>query len=538
SAIRCTLLSSIVTALTAPIGAQSAAPGFRLWGALGGTDTYLMDVNGAIVQTWPSAYLPGATVYLQPDGLLLRSTKVGSSFGPAGDGGGLQRVRLDGTVAWDYRYNTPSRVAHHDVELLPNGNVLMIAWGARSAPVMIANGRDPAITTIPVFWPDHVVEVRQTSPYDGEIVWRWDIFDHVVQDFDPNRANYGVIADNPQLLNINYPYNVPSFGDYNHVNSVDYDPAHDWIVLSAPQQDELWIIDHSTTTAEAAGHTGGARGKGGDILYRWGNPEAYGRGTPADRKLFKQHAPLVIPPGYPGAGNIIIFNNRPPGGSQVVEIQLPIDASGNIVEPPAGQPYGPSAPVWTFANQLLNSINISSAERLPNGNTLICSGAQGWIFEITSSGQLVWNHIASPADVFHAHYYEHWLWADDDRMSLQTGGTVGFDLIAGTPHAGKTYMLIGTLSGTDPGIDIGLPDPLPLNYDAYLLASVTNPNVYPLANSVGVLDGLGRGTATFSLPGGLPAIFAGLEFHHAYVVFDPVSGIDHISNAVPLELYF
>ena len=65
---------------------------------------------------------------------------------------------------------------------------------------------------------------------------------------------------------------------------------------------EFWIIDHGTTTAQAAGHTGGRRGRGGDLLYRWGNPRAYRAGTKADRKLFAQHNAHWIPKGLPGAG--------------------------------------------------------------------------------------------------------------------------------------------------------------------------------------------------------------------------------------------
>ncbi|MGC8644373.1 MAG: hypothetical protein ACP5XB_31305, partial [Isosphaeraceae bacterium] len=58
----------------------------------------------------------------------------------------------------------------------------------------------------------------------------------------------------------------------------------DQILLSVHSFSEIWIIDHGTTTAEAATHKGGRSGKGGDLLYRWGNPQAYRAGTAADQQ--------------------------------------------------------------------------------------------------------------------------------------------------------------------------------------------------------------------------------------------------------------
>ncbi|MCA8943047.1 MAG: aryl-sulfate sulfotransferase [Planctomycetes bacterium] len=524
-------------ALSAGAWAQSAGTGFRLWGPLGGTDTYLVDDTGTIVHTWPSQFLPGASCYLQPDGLLLRSTKVGSQLGPLGDGGGLQRVELDGTVVWDYRYSRLSAISHHDVALMPNGNVLMIAWEARGRADAIGNGRDPAITPDLIFWPDHIIEVQQTGPTTGRIVWQWHVFDHLIQDFDPARANYGVVADNPQLIDINHPYEIPDSGDFNHMNSIDYDPVHDWIVVSAREQDEFWIIDHSTSTLEAAGHTGGRHGKGGDLIYRWGNPEAYGRGTPADRQLFAQHGPVFIPEGYPGAGNILVFSNQSPGGSHVLEVALPLDANGDFIEPPAGVPYGPAAPVWSYTNPFLNSANISNAVRLPNGNTLICSGAQGWMFEISPSQQLVWQFVTNLQNAFHVHYYDHHLWVDERSISVTLGGSAQFDLKAGSRFAGRPFLLLGSLTGTGPGIDIGGPRLLPLEYDGYLVFTVSTPNQFPLAYTSPTLDASGNASVSFSLPPGLASFLIGLRIHHAAVVFGAGgAGVELVSNPVTIEL--
>ena len=159
----------------------------------------------------------------------------------------------------------------------------------------IAAGRNPALVTGPTFFPDHIIEVEQTGPTTGDIVWEWHVWDHLIQDFDNTKANFGDVAAHPELVDINYP--ATNSADWNHANSVDHDAENDWIVISANFQDEFWIVDKSTTTAEAAGHIGGDHGQGGDLLYRWGNPESYRAGTGADKQLFRQHGVKFIEPG-------------------------------------------------------------------------------------------------------------------------------------------------------------------------------------------------------------------------------------------------
>jgi len=178
--------------------------------------------------------------------------------------------------------------------------------------------------------------------------------------------------------------------DWMHSNSIAYHPELDLIALSVRRFSEAWVIDHSTTTAEAATHAGGRHGKGGDLLYRWGNPRAHGAGGDADQKLFVQHHVQWVPQGFPGAGNFICFNNgekRADGDySSIEEWRMPITADGRIT-------LGPAEPVWRYVAEKKEdffSPFISGVQRLPNGSTLITEGITGRLLEVASDGKIVW----------------------------------------------------------------------------------------------------------------------------------------------------
>jgi hypothetical protein len=515
-------LVSVSTSSTSSTSAQSPTPGFRLYGGLNSTTTHLVDDTGTVVHTWSSSFPSGVGMQVLADGTLLRGIATGGGpvrFG--GVAGGVQRVALDGTVLWDYRHHGPTFISHHDLEPLPNGNVLLLVWEQKTAAEAVAAGRDPALLGSPFFYPDSVVEVQPTGPTSGIVVWEWRIWDHLVQDFDPNAANYGVVAAHPELLDINFPPTILTDGDWNHANGIDYDPIHDWIILSFRPQNEVLIIDHGTTADQAAGHTGGRWGKGGDILYRWGNPAAYRAGTEADRLLGLQHAPRFIPPGYEGAGNVTIFNNvHAANASAVLEIALPVDARGNFVLGTNGR-YGPVAPVWTYSAPGFYSAIISGAERLASGNTLVCSGTQGRLFEVTPGGQIVWEY-QTPANgwVFQASHVERTLWAHGTEVSAARGGSVAMDLIAGSRHAAEMYLVLGSSSGSAPGLVIGNIH-LPLNFDPFLVLTGTIPNTAPFSRTLGLLDPAGRAAPAFDLPAALlPPEMQGLRIDFAAMVVD------------------
>jgi hypothetical protein len=186
-----------------------------------------------------------------------------------------------------------------------------------------------------------------------------------------------------------------------HSNAINYNPELDQIAMSIRQLSEIIIIDHSTTTEEAAGHTGGLRGKGGDFLFRWGNPVNYGRGDSTDQQLYHQHDIRWIEQGKPGAGNLTVFNNDIPDGrdsmnySAVFEFKAPVDASGNYILE-EGSPFSPETPVWKYMAP--DSVTfygpfVSGAHRMKNGNTLVNIGPRGHFFEVTPEGEKIWEYL-------------------------------------------------------------------------------------------------------------------------------------------------
>ena len=351
---------------------------------------YLIDKNGTVKHTWTSDYYPGMAVYLLDDGSIIYTTRL--SILGAGAGGGLQKITWNNSVVWDFQYYTSDYLSHHDIEVLPNGNILMIAWEHKTKKEAIQAGRDPNSLLQFTLSPDHIIEVKQTGATTGEIVWEWHAWDHLIQDFDVTKDNYGVVSNHPELIDINYG---PIADDWLHTNSIDYNEEFDQILISVHNFNEIWVIDHSTTTQEAASHIGGKYGKGGDILYRWGNPKAYRAGTANDQKFFGQHDAQWIKEGCPGEGNILVFNNgqgRPQDEySSVDEIVPPVIDDGNYFLEP-GSAYGPEEQVWTY-DDISYAHYISGAQRLENGNTVICNGPIGRFFEVNSEKEVVWEYI-------------------------------------------------------------------------------------------------------------------------------------------------
>ncbi len=378
-------------------------PGYNLVFPHAQGTVWLLNECGEVVNRWDDDRnrVPGNSVYLQENGdLLVCYNRRGSNNDPIWAGGAGQYVELrswDNDILWEFELNDSLYRLHHDVTALPNGNVLMIAWENKTPEESIENGRDPALITEGAVWPDYILEY---DPALDSVVWEWHAWDHLVQEFDTTKDNYGSIGSHPELINLNHIY-ASGQADWMHANAIDYNPELDLIMLSVPHFDEIWFIDHSTTNDQAKSHTGGDWRRGGDLIYRWGNPQAYHRGDNSDQKLFFNHhshwVEDFVSDDYPFSGSVAVFNNRYGVDYSAANIFTPILDTVNRTFLFQGDDFGPADYDMTILHpvspQKMYSTGLSSFQVLPNGNFLLFSGQYGYAFEITPANEIVWEYI-------------------------------------------------------------------------------------------------------------------------------------------------
>ena len=376
-------------------------PGYNLIFPHNQSSVYLLDLCGQVVHEWEddNAFVPGNAVYLLDNGNLVKCKRLQTSAvnDPIWAGGGGETVEIrtwENELLHSFTLNNEGFRLHHDVEPLPNGNILMIAWENKNAEEAIKAGRDSTLLPQSKVWPEVILE---WNPILDSIVWEWHAWDHLIQDLDPNQDNFGVVANHPELININYDESN-GHPDWLHINAIDYNPVLDQIVLSVPEFNEIWVIDHSTTIEEAKSHNGGNADKGGDLIYRWGNPQTYNRGSAEDQKLFFQHDVQWTNPNANRSasqfGQIILFNNRvPPNISTIDVIQTKLQTPEGFNYEIDNQ-YSPTDFEQTFIHpdniSIAFSNSLSSAQMLSNGNVLALAGRWGFAYEITPNKEVAW----------------------------------------------------------------------------------------------------------------------------------------------------
>ncbi len=405
---------------------EGLTPGYVMFVVPGSGSTYLVDRDGKVVHQWKSSF-SAFNPYLMDDGSVIVGVNDPdfAVFNDAGPYGRIQHIRWDGKILWNYELADDTFILHHDIAVKPNGNILALVYEVISYEEALALGRAPHLTPLTGPWMEKVIEIEPQGERGGKIVWEWRLVDHLIQDRDKTKLNYGDPALHPELVDFNLGDTIPppisldslealqalgmddlNQNQYNkgsdlyHFNALNYNAELEQIAISSPAMSEILILDQSTTTEEAASHQGGRSGRGGDLLYRWGNPANYRHGDSTSQKLSYQHDVRWIETGKPGAGHLTVFNNNAPNipdslnYTTVIEIVTPMQEDGTYRPEPDGQ-YGPKDPVWTYmAPDTLSfyASFISGAHRMENGNTFINAGPAGRFFEVTPEGEIVWEY--------------------------------------------------------------------------------------------------------------------------------------------------
>lgn len=371
--------------------------GYTLLAPTSSEKTFLIDNCGKKVNTWMSDYKPGLTAHLTKDGKLLRSGRIESDFLSGGSGGIVQLFSWGGNLIWEAVLSKNLDYhQHHDVKAMPNGNILVLAWEYNSPSEALQLGRYPDLVSDEGLWTELIMEIQPLGTSDFLVIWEWHMNDHLIQDYDQTKNNYGIISEHPELIDINYE-GATDLVDRFHANALDYNEELDQIVINLRNYNEFYILDHSTTTEEAANHSGGDSNMGGDLLYRYGNPITYQRGSAQDQKFFSQHGTNWIRQGQFKNG-LIVFNNginRPQGSFSSIEIVMPeVDEQHYIVD--SLNAFGPESFDFAYVGTPTSSFyspRLSNAVVLPNDNILITDGQLGKIFEITPQKEIVWEYI-------------------------------------------------------------------------------------------------------------------------------------------------
>jgi hypothetical protein len=361
--------------------ADQTFKGYTLYTSLGGDGTVkLIDMKGNVVHTWKMPVEPGMYGFLLDNGNLVYSGRS-----PDGFGGGDYHMSGKGglLIEADWKGDTVTKIsapnAHHDMEKMPNGDYLVTLWEPLPAAKRSLVKGGVAGTEFPdgTMFEEIVAEFNP----QGKMVWSWKASDHM--SFD----DFPICPENDRL-------------EWLHVNSVRYLPADnpithtESIMCSFRHVSSCVIFEKST----------------GKIQWRYGGYLKNELG-----RLGAQHDFQLIKKGLPGEGHILIFDNgmnlpSVPASTMYWGIAhsriLEIDPESKKVvwsyeHKDVDWDFPGVPPKWKF-----NSPYIAGAQRLPNGNTLICEGGTGRIFEVNRDKDIVWEFINPDRKaVFRAYRY-------------------------------------------------------------------------------------------------------------------------------------
>ncbi|MGV6476911.1 aryl-sulfate sulfotransferase [Azotobacter vinelandii] len=392
-AMRKTLALSVALVSTAIAAAPSVYPtGVTLYDPAKAHNTYvifsapdqqtrLIDMNGNLVRSWDKAGFPATPIDPRLIGgkrghIFVQLEAVAEPSKLASAGNGLRNRTIgeldwNGEAVWQWGAQAPGGAAHqhHDQRRLANGNTLVLANKLHPVPGF----------AVPEVIDDALYEVDP----EGNVVWSWTASEHLEEfGFTPEQLELVRASKNPDVLHIN---NLASVGPNTWFDGGDQRFHPENLVIDSREGNFIAIIDKAT----------------GKVAWRlgpdlppldWRAPAKVPR--PADQ-FIGQHDAHIIPAGLPGAGNLLVFDNQGEAGYPRAPLGLLSGSRVLEIDPIKGEivwqytAADSAQPGWAFYSAF-----ISSARRLPNGNTLIDEGKFGRVFQVTPTGEIVWEYVS------------------------------------------------------------------------------------------------------------------------------------------------
>jgi hypothetical protein len=158
------------------INSEGLLPGYVMFKVPNSASTYLINRKGEVVHEWKGNYgSMASSFYLQKDGSIMQTALDPDFpvFAGGGESGRIQKLSWDGNILWDFEYANEEYHAHHDIAVMPNGNILTIAWEAKTTEEALKAGKKPDQIPKAGVWPDKIVEIEPQGKTGGKIVWEW-----------------------------------------------------------------------------------------------------------------------------------------------------------------------------------------------------------------------------------------------------------------------------------------------------------------------------------------------------------------------------
>lgn len=384
--------------------------------------TMLVNQAGDTVHTWANVGSPYAA-FLTDSGTVLYGT--GSGTGPGAPYKSMTEADWNGNVkrSWTWTSST-SGTLHHAINYMPNGHWLAVGYelltnaGLKDTMSRSLGIASSAVTYTGTVYNEHVMEY---DPVAGKVVWDWSAAKHFSATPHPRRINVNKFSSGA-----GGPGGFGG-GDVLHINSVSYDPVHDLILVSVHMMNEIFILDHSTTTPSDT--TSGKYKHGGDILFRWGAPSNFGaKGSTICDVV---HGGNFVPAGYANAGNPMFFCNSDNGvlfptaktHSVAYELQPALVDSGFVMND-SGFKASVAFDWFSTTGNYESDGNFGFPQRLANGNTVISFSKSGRMVEI-SDGAIVLEYTGCSYMMFRASRYPTSYPGIRNLTSIYTGPATG-----------------------------------------------------------------------------------------------------------------